>query len=638
MPKVVIDGKAYEFEGRPMLLQFAMDQGVEIPYFCYHPAMSVPTNCRMCLVEVGYHARNRQTRELMYDGEGNPIIHWGRRAGYKVTEDSIASMRKHKIDEEIISKLSPMKGINYPSEEAFGKALGEHIGEALAEEWHKTLVEFTWGQKPVTACNTPVSPGMFVRTHRTSKTIHRDQQGVLEYMLVNHPLDCPICDQAGECPLQIWTYKYGPEGSRFESVKKHKPKRVELGPNVVLDGERCINCTRCTRFTEEISGSAQLTIINRGDKNYPATAPGEVFDDAYSMNTIDLCPVGALTSRDHRFKARVWEMNHSPTICTGCSKGCNVNVWIRDNKVMRHTPRENQKINQFWMCDEGRLSITHLNDNRVSGTKIKGDIPVDFQDGLNRASKALEGAKKKMFIGSAYASFESNYALRALAKEYGVHAVYYVGHENANWGDEFLRQNDRTPNAAACELLGFKRLSMPELQRLAYNFELVYIMEDDKVLEGLEGVLDNEDITVVAHSHNYTKVSEKVDVLLPAATHLESDGTFVNVDGIPQFVKMTREIRQMTPEMWMRLPKSRLDKAAVWKDNWRNLDNVKDCLPSWIMLSRLAKTNGINLGMENHKRIFGKMKGEFEVLKGMKISYKAPKSAFKSTQFDFAIS
>jgi len=218
MPTVNIDGKDIEFEGSHKLLQFALDNGIEIPYFCYHPSMSVPTNCRMCLVEVGYHARDRATGEYQFDEDGNPVIQWGR--------------------------------------------------------------------KPNTACNTPVGDKMFVKTHRTSPEIKKAQAGVLEYMLVNHPLDCPICDQAGECPLQVWTYKYGPEGSRFEVQKGHKNKRVELGPRVMLDEERCINCTRCTRFTSEISGSHQLSIVGRGDKNCPATPPGETFDDPYSMPDI----------------------------------------------------------------------------------------------------------------------------------------------------------------------------------------------------------------------------------------------------------------------------------------------------------------------------------------------------------------
>jgi len=314
MATVNIDGKEYEFEGRPGLLQFCLDKGIEIPYFCYHKEMSTPTNCRMCLIELGFHARDRATGEFQFNEDGSPKINWGR--------------------------------------------------------------------KPATSCNTNLGPGMFVKTHRSSPQIKTAQEGVLEYMLANHPLDCPICDQAGECPLQIWTYKYGPEGSRFEVQKVHKPKRVELGPRVVMDGERCINCTRCVRFTEEVSGTSQLTIINRGDKNLPSTAPGESFDDPYSMNTIDICPVGALTSRQHRFKARVWEMAKVDGIDMNDSTGTNIDLWLRDNKVLRITPRENQEINKMWMPDAHRLNVDFYNENRVSGTFEKG-IAVPFDQGIS---------------------------------------------------------------------------------------------------------------------------------------------------------------------------------------------------------------------------------------------------------------
>ncbi len=168
----------------------------------------------------------------------------------------------------------------------------------------------------------------------------------MEFLLINHPLDCPICDQAGHCPLQIQAYKYGPEGSRFEFRKVHKPKRVELGPRVTLDAERCINCTRCTRFTSEISQSNQLTIISRGVTNYPMTPPGVTFDEPYSMNVIDICPVGALTSTDFRFKARAWECTQTPSITVVNGKGSNCEYWVRDNLVVNVSPRVNMEVNR----------------------------------------------------------------------------------------------------------------------------------------------------------------------------------------------------------------------------------------------------------------------------------------------------
>ncbi|MEX0823753.1 MAG: 2Fe-2S iron-sulfur cluster-binding protein, partial [Balneolaceae bacterium] len=244
MPEVFIDGNRYEYEGDHNLLQFIMDLGLEVPFFCYHPSLSIPANCRQCMVKVGQPVKDRETGEYELNEKGEREIRW------------------------------------FP--------------------------------KLQTSCNMSLSDGMVVHTQETDELVKRAQKDNLEFILINHPLDCPICDQAGECPLQIQTYKYGPEGSRFEVKKVHKPKRVQLGPRVILDAERCINCTRCIRFADEVSESHQLTITSRGDKNYPTTAPGRTFDDPYSLNTVDICPVGALTSADFRFRARVWEMNQTP--------------------------------------------------------------------------------------------------------------------------------------------------------------------------------------------------------------------------------------------------------------------------------------------------------------------------------------
>lgn len=565
MPKFTIDGKVYEYEGEHKLLQFALDNGVEIPYFCYHPAMSVPTNCRMCLVEVGFPVKDRATGEIKLDDKGEPQIMWGR--------------------------------------------------------------------KPNTSCNTPLAPDMVVRTNKTSPLVHDMQKGVLEYMLANHPLDCPICDQAGECPLQIWTYKYGPEGSRFETKKGHKPKRMELGPNVILDAERCINCTRCVRFTEEISGTWQLSIMGRGEANYPNTAPGKVFDDAYSMNTIDICPVGALTSKDFRFKARVWEMAYSPGVCNGCSNGCSTDVWVRDNEVLRLTPRDNMAVNQYWMCDEGRLSIDQYNVSRVSGARFRGDVPAQLDNAVAHTAELLKTNKgKTLFIGSPFASLESNYALRNLATSMGASAVWYMPHTENGWGDKFLRKDDRTPNTAGCELLGFKTEGLSAQIDAA---DMVYMLEDNQLLATFAGQLRSK-VTVV-HATQHHEVLEHSSVVLPAATSIEMEGTYINFKGIPQVTRLAKEIARMTPEMWMRLPKSRLDKGAVAVDKWRHLDNIVDALPGWMLIADVSKAAGNDWGWTDHKDVFAAMKGELDLLRDLKVSYKVPKEAFKFTQFDFAV-
>lgn len=206
------------------------------------------------------------------------------------------------------------------------------------------LVEIEKMPKLVIACSTQVAEGMVVRTN-TEKVIDA-RQAVMEFLLINHPLDCPICDEAGECKLQDYAYEHSIGYSRFDEDKVHKPKRVELGPHVLLDDERCIMCSRCVRFCDEIVKKPQLTFTERGDHVELTTFPGEQLDNAYSMNTIDICPVGALTSRDFRFKARVWEMSATETVCPGCARGCNMNVWVRNNEILRQTPRFNADVNE----------------------------------------------------------------------------------------------------------------------------------------------------------------------------------------------------------------------------------------------------------------------------------------------------
>ena len=567
MPQIIIDGKAFAYEGQPKLLPFAIENGVDIPYFCWHPAMSAPTNCRMCLVEVGFPVRNRETGELERDETGE--------------------------------------------------------------------VKVMWGRKPATSCNQDLAPDMVVRTHHTSADVKKAQEGVLEFILSNHPLDCPICDQAGECPLQINTYKYGPEGSRFELNKVHKPKRIPLGPRVTLDAERCINCTRCVRFTEEISKTDQLSIIARGDKNFPATGPGKTFDDAYSLNTVDICPVGALTSTDFRFKARVWEMNYTPNICTGCSKGCSVDVWVRDNAVMRLTPRENKQVNDYWMCDEGRLDYMRYNQQRVSGIKLQNDIPVPHKDGLARVADRLTLHKGKVvFVGSGYTSLENNYVLQQLAKGQGVDNIVYLPDVQAGWGDQFLRRDNRLPNEAAVQLLGFAATTPEALTQQIAQAELVVVLEDNRVAE----LAVKQGKAVIALATQYFEGANDATILLPAATNIEMAGTYINSDQVAQLTQQAKQVRQMTPEMWMAMPKSRLDAGGVAIDNWRNPDNIIDCLPSWLMLTAVAAILGQELPYTTHKELLAHLKGAYaQALAGVVLPKRNRKESFKISQFDFAI-
>ncbi|RYG37992.1 NADH dehydrogenase (quinone) subunit G [bacterium] len=227
--------------------------------------------------------------------------------------------------------------------------------------------------KPQTACSLPASDGLVIDTD--TDAIHRDRKGVLEFLLINHPLDCPICDRGGECPLQNNTLFYGPSTSRFVEMKRHAPKAFPLSKYVTLDLERCIQCGRCVRFTEEISGDAQLAFRFRGSHMQPSTFGLTEFDSKFSGNTIEICPVGALTSSKYRFRARPWDLQTRPGICTLCSNGCNVYIDYRRNEVVRINGRTNEDVNEEWTCDRGKFGHYELNDEgRLDNVFVrKGD-------------------------------------------------------------------------------------------------------------------------------------------------------------------------------------------------------------------------------------------------------------------------
>ena len=556
MPTVIIDGAVYEYEGQPKLLQFCLDHGVELPHFCYHPAMSIPANCRQCLVEVGTPVRDRVTGELQRDEQGEPVVRF------------------------------------FP--------------------------------KLMTGCSQDLSDGMVVRTKRTSAVVEEAQRSNLEFLLINHPLDCPICDQAGHCPLQIQAYKYGPEGSRFEFRKVHKPKRVKLGPRVVLDAERCINCTRCTRFTEEVSGSHQLTIIARGVKNYPMTPPGVTFDEPYGMNVIDLCPVGALTSADFRFQARIWEMSSTPSITTTNAKGSNCDYWVRDNLVLRITPRQNMDVNAYWLPDEDRLDYKRFNEDRPAGPQVRGvDGPTDasWEQAYARAADLLRGTDGSavLFLGSAHATLEDNYLLGRMAEALGAAPPSYIPHVEPGHGDGWLRTDDRTPNTQGCERLGLQPIDEALLRaRLqAGEIQAVYVLEDDPVAAGLFTEDELKDVPVILHYYNTTNRTLAVaDVALPAAMVVETVGTYVNEDGHAQRVYPAKAIRGVNRTLRMQMGSSRADQHGTPFDRWYNEAHRIDCKPSWEILPAVAARLGHAMPYKGPKQVMAEVSGTVAAFTG----------------------
>ncbi|MBK5095354.1 MAG: (2Fe-2S)-binding protein, partial [Deltaproteobacteria bacterium] len=239
-----------------------------------------------------------------------------------------------------------------------------HPKLSIAGNCRMCLVEVEKFPKLQIACNTFVTDGMVVKSN--TEKVRQAVTGVLEFLLINHPIDCPICDQAGECGLQIYYMKYGLHKSRYAFEDKvHKKKVQDIGGQIILDAERCILCSRCIRFLEEVTGTSELEFFQRGDHSEISLFPGRPLDNQYTGNLADICPVGALTSKDFRFKCRVWNLRGAKSICPGCANGCNVEAHFKENILYRLVPRQNDEVNQTWMCDPGRLEYKKANEGRL---------------------------------------------------------------------------------------------------------------------------------------------------------------------------------------------------------------------------------------------------------------------------------
>lgn len=431
--EITVDGRKLEVESGALLIQTLLDNGVEIPYFCYHEALGPDGNCRMCMVEI--------------EGQKRPQI----------------------------------------------------------------------------ACDTFVCEGMEVRTR--GENIEAVRRDILELELINHPVDCPICDQAGECKLQDFYMDYGLYDAHIEKAEKvNQGKHIDLGADVVLDQERCVLCTRCTRFTSEVTGTHELGIVGRGDRARVTTMPGRKLENPYAMNVVDLCPVGALTSKDFRFNQRVWFLTSTPSVCHGCAAGCN--IWIdhkkekyKDDRIYRFRPRVNKELNGWFICDAGRHSYKALQEQRCRSILVESD-EVDEATALSRCHEALETYRGNITIlVDADRYTEEMEALKVFAEHYGaaLHCPMEAYRDDA-FGDAWLRSSLRAANPGGIEKLGIDG-SAPSETGLLINVNH----------PGADAVSAQMRIELQTH------VGREADIILPLAAYTECAGTVVNEKGIEQF-------------------------------------------------------------------------------------------------------
>lgn len=443
MAKVTVDGIDVEVPQGTTVLRAAKQAGVDIPVFCYHPGLTIPANCRMCLVEI---------------------------------------------------EKSP---------------------------------------KPLPACYTEVTDGMIVRT-KTDK-VKATQAAVLEFILLNHPVDCPVCDQAGECVLQEHYITYSAKASRLDHHKIGKPKAKILGPTVILDAERCVVCTRCVRFCDEVSKSHELTVESRGELSEITMPEGVELNNPYSLNVVDICPVGALTSRQFRFQRRVWFLDMKNSVCTGCARGCSVRVDSHKNKVERLVPRYNPDVNKYWMCDDGRESLHPRREKAL----ILGQVPGPNEtvreapalDGLRAVGGWLKESQEGLGIAiSASLTNEDAYAWARLAKLLGAR-VYLLKRES--WrGDDVLRLTDRDCNDAGVRaVLTALVPDFGDVQQLVADAEsLDTLLILDNEIATTEALIDA--ISAIANVAVLTDLAgpltEAATVVIPLTQLHAREGTIVN--------------------------------------------------------------------------------------------------------------
>ncbi|HEY9249917.1 MAG TPA: molybdopterin-dependent oxidoreductase [Rariglobus sp.] len=383
--------------------------------------------------------------------------------------------------------------------------------------------KINWIPRPQIGCGTTVSPGLHVKT--TSPMVKDAREGVMEFLLINHPLDCPICDQAGECKLQEQATGYGRGYSRFIEQKNVKPKRTQLGPRVTLDDERCVLCSRCIRFSRDVAKQDVLGFVDRGSYSTLTCHPDKKLDHNYSLNTVDICPVGALTSTDFRFKMRVWFLKQTNTIDTESSVGVNSVAWSREGTLYRITPRRNDEVNDTWMPDSGRVLYKQVQ----SADRLKSDTALDALVASAAAIfKASAGAIA--VVGSGRSSVEEQFLTKKLAAalKASVSLVSRVGQ-----GDKLLISADRNPNVRGALVTGLiAALPSAQLTSLAADIDsgkvkAVVSVGEDLTAAGLTAAqLAKVSVIYLGTHANATSAAAKV--VVPTVTVFEKAGTFVN--------------------------------------------------------------------------------------------------------------
>ncbi len=442
MPKCMIDGREVEFTPGQNLIEVAKKAGIDIPFFCYHPGLSIVAQCRMCTVEI-----------------------------------------------EKMPKLQ-------------------------------------------TACSTPATEGMVVKTK--SERALQNQKSVMEFLLINHPLDCPICDKSGECDLQDNSFGFGDSYSRY-TEERRTYLDLDMGPVIKKNMNRCIHCTRCIRFGEEVAGIREMVAVKRGNNTEITTIDGRPLETDYAGNYADVCPTGSLTLKDFRFRKRAWYLKKTATICEGCSRGCNMEIHQESNRIYRCLPRENMEINQYWLCDEGRFNYHYVHDaKRVTDPAVSGGSGLTLSEwgsAVDAAKRAITGARAiTVLIGSDLTNEEGKLILDfarsnlpgAQLFHFGTPGIKAVADDDA--ADRLLKRKSKTSN-----LHGIEKLGLTGFGQLPQGTDAVIVFRGGRAqMPDLKGI---QAVGVGVFSQQQV---EHFAAVLPGASFAEKDGTIVNFQGKEQ--------------------------------------------------------------------------------------------------------
>ena len=461
MPLLKIDDKEIQVESGTTILETAIASGIEIPYYCYHPALEVVGSCRMCLVQV----------------EGMPKL--------QVSCNTF------------IGEVHPDRKVN-----------GKY-----------DMVVYTQNELVV-----------------------KERKNILEFLLLNHPLDCPVCDQAGECYLQDYSFKFGNAHSRFEEEKRVRPNEY-LGSQIVINHNRCILCSRCVRFTQEISGTSELFVEARGYNSKIAALEDKPLDNLLAGNVADICPVGALLSTDYIHKNRIWNLEQKPSVCQDCSVGCNVDVFSQQDQIFRLTARENQDVNGYFMCDIGRYGFHRFEKiERIIHPMVRNGKSfnvLDWDEAIKKTADLIEKSKEKTAgIVSPFHTNESNYLLGLLMKETLGYLPPITG-EEITFPTKFRISADRSPNLRGVnDICGDLVKDFTSIIKTR-DIRGLYILDDGvdrKLDDSWKDILAKMDFVIV-QSYAMTELAKSAHIVLPGLAPFEREGTITNDKGRIQWLR-----------------------------------------------------------------------------------------------------